>query len=511
MTRRDMLFRGASLAGLVAIAGLPGCGNEELRQLILSSGTDPSVPLPPNPPPAPPAFAQPPVLRSGLNGLLDVTLNVQNATNSVNGQTINTRTYNGILGGPTLRVRPGDRLRVNLVNQLPPNPDENVNYPDHNTPNRFNTTNLHTHGLHVSPQGNSDNIFVQVSPGNSFQYEYQIPADHPAGTFWYHPHRHGSSLPQLLSGMGGALIVEGGLDLVPEVAAARDLVYLINELNINAGGVVPVFTAGAFPLADRKLIVNGQFQPILQAFSGEVLRLRVINGSPRTVVPFSIDNHGLTVLSLDGITLPATRNAASVTLASANRADVMIQCGAPGDYLIKKLVDTSNANGNDPEVILGMLRVLPQTTTMSLASGALPVPAKHAANLPATNLTRTLTFATAGAGGPPVGFPNFTIDGARFDPNVVNHTVALGSVEEWTLVNTSNLAHPFHIHVNPFQVLAINGVPLPAPQWMDTINIPKNGSVTIRHRFEDFTGLYVLHCHILVHEDIGMMQTVNVV
>ena len=85
-------------------------------------------------------------------------------------------------------------------------------------------------------------------------------------------------------------------------------------------------------------------------------------------------------------------------------------------------------------------------------------------------------------------------------------------MEEWTLQNPSNVTHPFHIHINPFQVVAIGGVPLPQPEWRDTIDIPKNGgTVTIRSRFEDFTGLTVLHCHIIPHEDLGMMQSVNLI
>jgi len=147
----------------------------------------------------------------------------------------------------------------------------------------------------------------------------------------------------------------------------------------------------------------------------------------------------------------------------------------------------------------------------------LPVPASLP-DIQASEITgrRTLTFAVANTGGPLPGFGNFTIDGQLFNPDVVNQTVKLNAVEEWTLVNTSRTEHPFHIHINPFQVVSINDVALPRPEWHDTIFIPKAGPngpgrVVIRHRFKDFTGLYVLHCHILVHEDLGMMQTVNVI
>ncbi len=483
---------------------LSGCGNETL-QSIFQQPTNVNVP-PPQPPQVPPAFIQPQEIRS-VGTTLDTSLTLVRADHVLNGANINVRTYNGTLGGPTLRCRPGDRLRVNVINQLPANPDQGMVIADHNVPHHFNSTNLHTHGLHVSPQGNSDNVFVDIQPGQSFQYEYQIPANHPAGTFWYHPHKHGSSSMQLFSGMAGALIIEGDIDLVPEIAAARDLVYLITEFNLS-GGDVPAFVGASFPLNQRTLAVNGVFQPTLQAFSGEVVRLRVINGTVRTNIPFAVEGHDLNIISFDGLTLPNVRQAGSTLTAPGNRVDILVQAGAPGLYEIRKLVDNSN-NAPDAQLVLGFLEVLPTVVNMSLP-GALPAPAALP-TIEAGEVTgnRTLTF-SVGAGGP-LGFGSFEIDGVLFDENVVNQTVNLGAVEEWKLVNTSNVAHPFHIHVNAFQVISINGVALPEPEWRDTILIPKNGEVVIRHRFEDFTGVFVLHCHILVHEDIGMMQVVEVV
>lgn len=514
ISRRQLLWRGASLAAFGALGALAGCGN------------DPSVtpfPLPPAPSPAPPplpvlpAFPQPAVRKSG-NGTLDTQLRVDYSEFTVDGKALKLRSYENSLVGPTLRVRPGDKLKIKLINDLPPNPDQNAAIVDMNIPHHMNSTNLHTHGLHVSPAGKSDNIFVVIDPGDDFQYEYDIPADHPAGTFWYHAHKHGSSTVQALSGMAGALIVEGGLDLVPEVAAARDLVFLVAELNTDpATGEVPDFTIvpGGGPFSGtRNLLVNGEVRPKLHVYSGEVVRLRIINGSPRRAIPFVVDFHNVEIVALDGITLPNLRSAASVALAPANRADVLIRAGAPGTYAIRKQLDSSQPVA-DPEVILAFLEVHSEALPMQLP-GALPVPA----NLPdilsseVTN-TRVLRFNQSAAGGPG-NAPRFSIDGALFNPAVVNHTIPLNAVEEWELINESAQLHPFHIHVNPFQVISINGVPLPQPEWRDTIDLPKAtgqtpGRVVIRHRFQDFKGLFVLHCHILVHEDLGMMQVVNVI
>ena len=510
VSRRNLLVAGMSMAVLSAASMVQGCGSESVTQITPTSG----APAPPDQGngnvvgPIPPAFVQPQVLRA-VNGVLDTTLATTLATNTVGGSPVTLRSYNGQLTGPTLRLKQGERLRVLLRNDLgadvdpvpPANPD---------TPHQLNTTNLHTHGLHVSPQGNSDNIFVEIHPGDSFQYQYDIPTSQPPGTLWYHPHKHGSSNVQLISGMAGALIIEGGLDEVPAIKAARDLVYLITELNVDATGQVPVWNASnlnPFALPNRRLLVNGQLVPTLSAFSGEVIRLRVINGTARAAIPFSIAGHTLNIISLDGIALPSMREVSSVLLPPAGRCDVLVRCGAPGNYDVQKLLDTSVTN-NDALVNIGVLNVLNTVVTMELPD---KLPAPPYQNITAAELTdpvKQFTFAQANNSPPP--FPNFTVNGVLFDPNRVDVTIPLNSVQEWELINTTTNGHPFHIHVNDFMVLSVNNVPLPEPEWHDTFNIPKNGRIRIRHRFEDFKGMFVFHCHILVHEDLGMMQVVNI-
>lgn len=500
ITRRTLMRIGFGLAVSCAFP-LINCGDGGSGSS--TSSTAPDVPVPP---PEPPLFPQPEILSSSA-GLLETTLDIRLANHDLNGQAFSHRSYNGLIGGPTLKVRPGDMLRVRLTNNLPPD-DPNMVMPDDiNVPHGFNDTNLHVHGLHVSPRFNSDNVFVQLDPGQSFTYEYQIPLDQPAGTFWYHPHKHGSTAVQLFSGMAGTIIVEGNIDQVPEVAVARDIVVLINELNVDPTGFVPDFMAnGAFPLTQRYLTVNGELLPKLVINPGEVVRLRVINATVRTEVPFFIDGHDLTVIALDGITF-ATSSTEQVSLAPANRADILVRGGAPGTYAVRKGVGTSNTNP-DPEVVLMTLEVSGTPVEMQMPS-TLPNPFAPIADSELTG-SRQLVF-SVGPGGPPPDFPNFTINGNRFDPDRIDQVVNLNAVEEWELVNNSNVGHPFHIHVNPFQVMSINGVAPPVPLWLDTVNIPANGTVVIRHRFLDFTGEFVLHCHILNHEDLGMMQNVQVV
>ena len=139
---------------------------------------------------------------------------------------VRTSAYDGALPGSTWELDPGQTLRVELVNELPP-----LDHTDHpvemDRPHEWTTTNLHTHGLHVSPEGDGDNVFVTIEPGERHQYEIEVPDDHPGGLFWYHPHRHGGVAQQIRGGMAGAIIVRGELDEVPEVAAAEERLMVI--------------------------------------------------------------------------------------------------------------------------------------------------------------------------------------------------------------------------------------------------------------------------------------------
>ena len=504
-TRREIL---QALAATGAVTLVTGCGSDS-NNFSPSAGGNPNGSGPLLPP-----FPQPQqrLLGGGRPGTELVT---RFANNTVAGRNVLTRTYEGTLVGPTLRLSPGSTLQLNLQNRFPIT-NEFPKTADPNRPHEFNTTNLHTHGLHVSPSGNSDNIFLEIPPQSDFSYTFAIPADHPGGTFFYHPHKHGSAALQMFSGMAGALILESELDRVPEVAAARDLVYLVGELNINQGGQVPNFTGDVYPLSNRILMVNGTFRPTLSVLSGEVVRLRLLNATVRTHLALQVDGHAFGLLALDGITLPALRNETEISLAVANRADVLIRAQAPGRYAIKKMQDDEGGM-TDPEEIIGYLEVLPGTLQMAFP-GSLPAPS----NLPTitdAEITRrrNLTFERFTGPNPPLpGVDVFTIDQKLHDPNRVDQTILLNSVEEWTITNFSDQMHAFHIHTNPFQLVARDGVALAQPEWHDVTDVAPlmngmPGSITIRIRFRDFTGRTVLHCHNVMHEDLGMIQTIEII
>ena len=196
-------------------------------------------------------LAEPPVLRSA-DGRLDVTLEAQFGPAVMGGRAVITYTFNGHAPGPTMSLHPGDSLGVKLTNQM-----------DH-------PTNLHTHGLHVSPAGNSDNVFVHLMPGETFTYEYAIPHDGASGLYipglyWYHPHMHGYSSDQVSGGMAGALIIEGALDALPGIRDVPERLLVIQATQFDDDGVMI-----SFPKMDViAIFVNGQSHPAIEIAPGK--------------------------------------------------------------------------------------------------------------------------------------------------------------------------------------------------------------------------------------------------
>lgn len=408
--------------------------------------------------------------------------------------------FNGTSPGPTLRLQPGDQLRVRLTNRL------------------GEPTNLHTHGLHVSPLGAGDNQFVRIDPGASFDYTIRVPRDHPPGTFWYHPHHHGVVANQIFGGLVGALLVEGGVRL----PVAADRVLLVTDISLDAGGdvVAPDRMAQMMGREGDLVLVNGQHQPVIAAAPGAVQRWRLINGCVSRVLAVRLGGHRLAHIAVDGRYLPAPVARDRVVLAPGNRADLLITPGGTGRYgLVAEPYDrgTTAMMGR-----MGMASSAPTgpvplaTVDVSGAAHApMPIPgALPAPPVPAGEVVRRrqITFAVGmggmGMGG--MGGMSFTIDGRTFDPARDDQTTQLGTVEEWTVFNTSPMDHPFHLHNWPFQVTAgSSGTPLVGIR-QDVVLVPARGWVRLRIPFVDYAGRSVYHCHILDHEDRGMMATINV-
>ncbi|MGV8856916.1 multicopper oxidase family protein [Rhodoglobus sp.] len=439
-------------------------------------------------------FTEPVELRSRDGALtLDLTSSPQRV--SIAGRDVNALSYNGGLPGPTLRVRAGDTLAVSLKNGL------------------ADPSNLHVHGLHISPNGNSDNVFVTVAAGESFDYQYTLPADHPPGVYWYHPHLHGFVAEQVFGGLYGAIIVED-----PEpIPADRERLLVISDITISSTGNIPAASPRE-EMSGREgdlVLVNGQLTPDMTARPGERERWRIVNASVSRYLRLRLDGQQLTLLGIDSGRFESPREVDEIVLAPGNRADLIVT-GSAGMSRLRTLSYDRGSNGG-----MMMGGGSPAAEDITLASfsvagdaiagqPALPSqPAQRDLRIATTTAKRELVFAMGMGGGMGAGMMSPTINGRGFDAAHVDTTVQFDSVEEWLLTNTSTLDHPLHLHVWPMQVIEQDGQPVDSIMWQDVVNIPARSTTRVRIAFEDFSGKTVYHCHILDHEDNGMMGIIT--
>jgi FtsP/CotA-like multicopper oxidase with cupredoxin domain len=455
-----------------------------------------------------------------VDGLLCATLVVKYGDNVIRGSRVHLRSYNGRLVGPTLRAKPGDVLRIRVENRLPPVLEPPVHAV--NVPHGLNSTNIHTHGLHVSPEGNSDNIYLDVKPGQAQDYEIKIPKDHVAGTFFYHPHRHGSVALQMSSGMSGALIIEGGLDEVKEIKQAEERVFVFQQVPFDNQGRVENL-ARLYDGHPRKhwdesshfTTINGVALPVITLRPGEVQRWRFIHGGIHESLTLRPDGHKLHEIAADGIPLGKMAAREEIELQPGNRSDILVKASAsPGVYFLRDgalPADRALQVKPQPEKFLAKVVVAGRPWDMALpASAGLAhfAPFKSITDEEVQGRTTTVVFGQDEKHQP----PRYFINGRQFDPGAVPRRVLLGTAEEWSLSATED-NHPFHLHVNPFEVIRRDPRTgkIVERVWRDTILVAEKKPVTIRVRYLDFPGKSVFHCHNLAHEDLGMMQNIEMV
>ncbi|AKS45134.1 Multicopper oxidase with three cupredoxin domains (includes cell division protein FtsP and spore coat protein CotA) [Octadecabacter temperatus] len=439
--------------------------------------------------------------------------------------------YNGKPLGPIMRVAAGETLDVELVNNLPPLHDDCTDNP--NQPHGLNTTNFHTHGLHVSPTTDStgefdaDNIFVSVVPEGQIvsceeicgvdvkshfrygrnQFRFEIPENHVSGTFWYHAHKHGSSADQVSDGLAGPLIIDDVPGSMPEyIEQAVEKIFFITSEEV------------LLVDQDGSAVAPSEFT----MRPGEVQRWRVINGSGNgadyAFLRPSISNLEMHLIAFDGLTLDK-RVAVNLenleapwfnpsALAPGNRADFIVRAPAVLDATTISTAVKSSLDDLANDSNLARFIDLPIT----VAGSSVAATWSDDDALPGSGLVpfddielpkRELAFTR-----------QRTIDLEAFDGEI-EKTLQLNAAEDWTVFNRTQVLHVYHIHVNPYLITEIDGETLavdsPLRRWQDTIGIPLTGSVAFKTRYETFTGKFVIHCHVLPHEDQGMMQVVEVV
>jgi FtsP/CotA-like multicopper oxidase with cupredoxin domain len=547
---------------------------------------------------------------------------------------------------PTVVMSPGQTVRFRLYNQLPQWTQKQCANSDPNSPNPtgcFNVTNLHSHGLWVSPSGNSDNVLVAINPGVDFEYEYNIPVEHPAGTFWYHPHTHGSTAIQVASGMAGALVIEG--DRYPTEDATGDLDVLLKKFQpaktgsagevmllqqipygcLNPDGTkadkclpntpnaVNSFDQVESPTAwidsKRYTSINGKVQPVLDLTAQQLHRWRLVDTGFQASIKLRIrrakdpqklfdalsksgeDDQKIVDLcdgedivqyevASDGLTHEKIIGKTDNYLLPGYRSDILFALPDTGAYCVydasvynklnpkkdepgrTRIITVIRATANakprpyalTPEAqkkfivaeLISALNALPASKLpanvkndirASLYTLQLPkfVPHKSFSNNDILSMRDAkkeyVTFNIAKLGnqfrfmieGEPEKTPTPSINNI-YQHDRIDHEVILGTQQIWQLSSKVG-SHPFHIHVNPFQIISITSTNPSRkddndidPQyeglvgtWKDTLLVIPGHKIEVATRYERYIGEYVLHCHILEHEDQGMMQNVKVV
>ncbi len=440
-------------------------------------------------------------------GALDVVLTARTRTVEVAGRNVSSQTYASTFAAPTWVVSPGDDLSVLLRNRLPAGYLPIAQEAPAQVQPKGAITNLHVHGLHVSPDSPQDNVFLTVRPGQDYQYRFRLPANHPSGVFWYHPHHHRFVDMQTFAGQAGTIIVRGGLDDIPGIGDLRDRVMVFQNPQVRGSAT----TSSQYqPPKHRLILINGQLQPRIDIRPGESQRWRLVNASPERFLRMKPVGGEYFLLARDGVTLQHPVRLDEMFLAPGQRYEVLVRAGRTrGAFkLVQQYFDQRpTPYGVQPEVQVATVRVA------GAARDPRPVPTflGRADDLRGDHVPIAARRSVVFSQSPPKFYVNGQLFAHGGTPTVM-FSPKLNTVEEWLLVNDSPEWHNFHIHIDPYQVVARNGVPVTGqPEWADAIAMPPGSRITIRQRFADFTGRFVLHCHVLVHEDRGMMAEVRVV
>ena len=467
---------------------------------------------------------EPPVVRA-IRGVAQATLTVNE--NSATGQP--EFEFNGERNvAPTFDVKPGETIEIDLKNKLPEEPPPGHVMRD--------DVNLHFHGLGVSPQKPGDDVLTVVAkPGKHVRYAVPIPKNQEPGLYWYHPHVHGETNFQVGdSGMSGAIVVEGLTRHLPGLAKMTQRLIVVRatgEGDDAIGRIGPDFT-NTSPCATRDgltVTLNGAYRPAITIAPGEKQFFRVVNATGHKTLRLNVEGEQLEVVAIDGFALdtypgtPPTRMLSDVIVPPAGRAEFVATGPASGRAKLRTLCYDTGPNGDpDPHLVLADL-VAPKNrrdggdfSKAPLTVGA-PLPQNaYTTALPAPAAKRLVIFSENRA-------PHFFINGKSFamkdPPMFVVHT---GTVEEWRVLNVTQEIHDFHIHQIHFLVESINGTKVEHPYWADSVILPHRqgvgktgtpGSVVMLMDFRDpiIRGEFVFHCHILDHEDAGMMAKIQAI
>jgi suppressor of ftsI len=434
--------------------------------------------------------------------------------------------FGGDTVAPVIRASPGDVVKITYINDLPAKSLESC------APNPcMDMTNLHFHGLTVSPNAPQDDVLTMLAmPGQVLNYSVEIPRDHQPGLFWYHTHPHGESERQVLDGMSGAIVIEGMERYAPQIKRLRERVLVLRgrsiegdatsaELRVHVG-IPPEPCGSTAKQASEIFSVNGVVRPQIEIAPKEKQFWRIVNASADRYVDLQINGQAFEIVALDGMPLAyhepksLTRTANHFLLSPAGRLEAIVTGPPAGMHraLRTLCVDTGPAGAPNPAMVLADLVQPESDPSSSYRTPEQPraidnrPPVYHPVNVERLKKAApdfTVIFTEDKDG--------FYINGQKFAMEASPMTSArVGTYQHWRIVNRSAELHPFHIHQVHFLAYAENDVPLANPAWLDTVNVPVGGTVDVILDLTDpvIKGMSVFHCHLLNHEDKGMMAKI---
>ena len=458
--------------------------------------------------------------------------------------------YSAGFPGTMLQINSGDTLKLRLTNDLAG---------DNDPSDPVFTSNFHYHGSHAPDLSTADNVYVSIEPGETVDINIPISTyENSVGYNWYHPHKHHVSKEQVEAGLAGAIMVGNPLEPWPQYKDVLTQVNMtISEVKITPEGKFQHMVgtdsseyAGPGYTAGWQKRINGQMNPIIRVRPGETQVWSMGQFGARGATNFVIADDNLqnpwtaTILARDGASafvhpytvelgaseLRMNDISALTVISPGNRITMAVTAPTtPGTYYFMDGWGGEearlNTDGTGYYYVLATLIVEGDPVTT-----AAPVFAPQEADplwQETPDVVRTFSLeqlptvdgVDLETGAPIINIDNFYINGKKFGDGVLPQ-LEIGTVEEWTILNAGPLNHPFHIHQGVFIVTKINGFPIePDKKFpnanaanyvspLDVIMVPAFGSVTIRFRALDFPGKYVFHCHILEHEDEGMMSPV---
>ncbi|CDX56513.1 Multicopper oxidase type 3 [Mesorhizobium plurifarium] len=403
--------------------------------------------------------------------------------------------YNGTSPGPLIEAYEGDRVEITFANRI-----------------AGEQSTIHWHGMPV-PADQDGNPMDPVAAGADRVYAFELP-EGSAGSYWYHPHPHGRTAEQVYRGLAGAFVVKAKADPVP--AAYGDTVLMFTDLRLAADGTMPDNTM--IDMMNGRVgdhvLVNGQKNPKLALAAGAKRRLRLYNATNARFLRLAFANATMTVIGSDGGLLEAPVAAEEILLSPAERAELVVAFDQPGTATLTTLdYDRGWMGPGRPADAGRTLLTVDVSDTPAEAMPPLPDRLRPIAPLGAPTVRRRLVLSETMAMSPTGMEMGFLINGKAFDMGRVDIVARAGDTELWEIVNQADMDHPFHLHGTRFQVVErerdgkVSKPPYLA--WKDTVNVARGETVRLV-TCQEQPGARMYHCHILEHEQLGMMGLVDV-